>query len=32
MLWDQVPTKHEGAATIEVYSSDLDKRVRDTLY
>ncbi len=32
MLWDQVPTKHEGATTLEVYASDLEKRVRDTLY
>ena len=32
MLWDQVPTKHEGAATVEAYTSDLEKRVRETLY
>ena len=32
MLWDQVPTKHGGAASVEDYASDLQKGVRDTLY
>jgi PPOX class probable FMN-dependent enzyme len=32
MLWDQVPSAHGGASTVEDYDRDLQQRVRDTLY
>jgi PPOX class probable FMN-dependent enzyme len=32
MLWDQVPGARLGATSIDQYASDLEKRVRDTLY
>jgi len=32
MLWDQIPSAHGGAASVEDYASELQKRVRDTLY
>ena len=31
MLWDQVPSAR-NAASVTDYASELDKRVRDTLY
>ena len=31
MLWDQVPTAR-NAASVDAYTRDLDKRVRDSLY
>ena len=32
MLWDQVPNARLGATSVEQYTSDLAKRVRETLY
>src|SRR5262249_61213502 len=32
MLWDQIPSAHGGASTLQDYERDLDQRVRDTLY
>lgn len=32
MLWDQIPSAHGGAASVEDYSRELQQRVRDTLY
>lgn len=32
MLWDQIPSAHGGAASVDDYERDLQQRVRDTLY
>jgi hypothetical protein len=32
MLWDQIPSAHGGAASVDEYASELQQRVRDTLY
>jgi PPOX class probable FMN-dependent enzyme len=32
MLWDQIPGAHGGAASLEDYDRELQRRVRDTLY
>jgi len=32
MLWDQIPSAHGGANTVQEYERELNQRVRDTLY
>ena len=32
MLWDQIPSAHGGAASVDEYARELQTRVRDTLY